>query len=545
MRTREEVTAEKIRGGFYSPAALVEVCLSRIEELTEGRQALRVLEPSAGDGAFVRGIERHSLGQSVRTLTAVETLESEAEKCRTAIVHAPFDGHVIPMSAISWAATTGEYFDVAVGNPPFVRFQFVPESDKRHIATLGLRTNVSFAGVSNLWIPLLIGSLTRLVPGGAFAFIVPAECFTGTSARVVRAWLSHWVDDLRVDLFPPGSFPTVLQEVVVLSGKKRGSHRNLEPSPISVNEYDIQGNRRSWVHYVDPDAKTWTRYLLNPAQLSALAEASGLPVIHHLGGIAKFEVAAVTGANEFFSVDQQTMDRYDLQPWAVPLLPRVRHAAGLRYSSTDHAATVAAGAKGMLLNFSADLPDPMGSERPSRYLAMGVSEELPLRYKCRIRQPWYRVPWIWPGRLMLSKRSHRYPRIILNEAEVVTTDTIYRGRIAEKFRNREDDIVAGFHNSLTLLTAEIEGRSFGGGVLELVPSEVGRLLLPLGEGFGVHLDHLDAVLRSQNQIAEDGEELIRETNALLVKAQVGLTSDLMDALDEARMSLLKRRLDRN
>lgn len=41
-------------------------------------------------------------------------------------------------------------------------------------------------------------------------------------------------------------------------------------------------------------------------------------------------------------------------------------------------------------------------------------------------------------------------------------------RLAEAF-------AASFHNSFTLLWAEIEGRSFGGGVLELVPSEVGRL----------------------------------------------------------------------
>jgi len=128
---------------------------------------------------------------------------------------------------------------------------------------------------------------------------------------------------------------------------------------------------------------------------------------------------------------------------------------------------------------------------------------------------------------------------------VGTTDTIYRGRITEEFSHRSGDIVAGFHNSLSLLTAEIEGRSFGGGVLELVPSEVSRLLLPFCEGFGMHLDRLDAVLRTDIQSAKDGEALIKETDALLVKAEIGLTSDLMDTLCGARMSLLQRRLDRN
>ncbi len=37
----------------------------------------------------------------------------------------------------------------------------------------------------------------------------------------------------------------------------------------------------------------------------------------------------------------------------------------------------------------------------------------------------------------------------------------------------------GFLNGLTALTAELEGRHYGGGVLELVPSEIEKLLVPV------------------------------------------------------------------
>ena len=87
------------------------------------------------------------------------------------------------------------------------------------------------------------------------------------------------------------------------------------------------------------------------------------------------------------------------------------------------------------------------------------------------------------GSILASKRSHRYPRVILNGANAYTTDTIYRGRLLPGCSRNPADLVASFHNSLTLLTAEIEGRSFGGGVLELVPSEVGRLLVAVPDGF--------------------------------------------------------------
>ena len=72
------------------------------------------------------------------------------------------------------------------------------------------------------------------------------------------------------------------------------------------------------------------------------------------------------------------------------------------------------------------------------------------------------------GSLLLSKRSHRYPRMIVNQAGAYTTDTIYRGKAGAWRRVSARALSAGFHNSLTLLSAELEGRSFGGGVLELV-----------------------------------------------------------------------------
>ena len=44
-----------------------------------------------------------------------------------------------------------------------------------------------------------------------------------------------------------------------------------------------------------------------------------------------------------------------------------------------------------------------------------------------------------------------------------TSDTIYRGRTLTDVLT-PGAFAANFHNSLTLLSAELEGRSFGGGV---------------------------------------------------------------------------------
>jgi hypothetical protein len=96
---------------------------------------------------------------------------------------------------------------------------------------------------------------------------------------------------------------------------------------------------------------------------------------------------------------------------------------------------------------------------------------------------------------------------------------------------------------LTLLTAEIEGRSFGGGVLELVPSEISRLSVPHPEQMADEFDRLDWVCRSSG--GELNDTLIEETDALVRKKTVGLDKSLMNELQEARRVLVNLRLARN
>ena len=100
-------------------------------------------------------------------------------------------------------------------------------------------------------------------------------------------------------------------------------------------------------------------------------------------------------------------------------------------------------------------------------------------------------------------------------------------------------LAAAFHNSLTLLTAELEGRSFGGGVLELVPSEIARLAVPASDALLPRLGDFDGRAREG-----DLGGLVALTDQALVEA--GLVSrEVMTELVEARAHLVQRRLDRN
>ncbi len=539
MRTRAEVSTEKLRGGFYTPPALVELCLLRASALLEDADAVRVLEPSAGDGAFLRGLAAtgSALAGRVSEVCAIELVPEEAQKAELSLRSSGLTGKVLRRSALSWAAETDEWFGLVLGNPPFVRYQFVGEADRTAIAQLGTRLGVTVRGVSNLWIPVLLGALSRLRPDGVLAVVLPTECFTGCSAATVREWLAREVDELTFDLFGGGSFPDVLQEVAVLSGRRTARAR-AQPCEVRIVEHNRGSTRRSWSYRPTPEHRSWTRSLLDPRQLEAVEAACSLATVTRLDRVARLEVSTVTGANEFFCVDEETRAGHGLQTWTKPLLARARHAPGLIVEPDDHASARRTGARTWLLDFDADAPDP--EQRPSakRYLEAGVRHGLADRYKCRIRKPWYRVPSVRHGALLLSKRSHLYPRMLMNRAAVHTTDTIYRGDVLAPRELSARDLVACFHCSLTLLMVELEGRSFGGGVLELVPAEVSRLAVVLGSGLGCHLRDLDRVARS-----EEPEELVRATDSLLASSGL-LPGELTEPLREGRAALMQRRLHR-
>lgn len=530
MKFRHEVSSQKLRGGYYTPQDLVEFCVERAQRVAR-RPLIEWLEPSAGDGAFVPAV----IKTTGRSLTCVELDPGEAAKCRS-VLDASGDGSVVQGSFFPWLVVRPRRtFDAVVGNPPYVRYQFLSDADRASAELLATDLGFKLQGVSNAWILFALVAMKRVRPGGSFSMVLPSELFATVSAGQFREALVTDYAALQIDMFSRGTFADLLQDVVVVSGRraaKQASNRQ-----VTFVEHR-QGTPSCWRWVVDASPDAWMKYLLNAREFEAFEQARALPPMRSLGDVARLQVAVVTGANAYFTVPEKVVEQYDLHPWTVALLPKTAYSPGLRYTSNDFRVTRASGARSWLLDFGENRPKPNGKAK--KYLAIGEGQGIPERYKCRIRSPWYRVPHIVAGALMLTKRAHQHHRLIENAAAVVTTDTVYRGQCINGYRS--DDIVAGFHNSMTLLSAELEGRTYGGGVLELVPSEISRLVVPMIDGFGTHLDKLDSLSRATGGQKDESDQLADATDALLVK-KVAALGPLIADLREARVRLRQRRFE--
>ena len=370
MKFIHQVHSDKLRGGFYTKPHVVDFCLHQIKKLHEGWPK-RLLEPSAGDGAFIRGLGRLMTAtdrQRVR-LQAIELIDTEADKCKAAAESAGLSADVVNESFFDWASRDDSTFDAVIGNPPYVRYQFVCGRDRALAERLVSALGIVLHGVSNLWIPFAMLSVARLREGGCFSLVLPSELFCTSSGGQFRAYLVENFTSLEVDLFPRGTFPDILQDVVVISGRRAA--RSATARPVRFTEH-TSDRQVVWSHRVTNSGDSWLRYLISEQEYSAFVEARSLPSFHSLGTLARIEVAIVTGANAFFTVPEATIKEYELRQWAIPMLAKTSDAPGVIFTKQDHAEACVGGSRTWLLDFSEARPEPNGSDRVSEYLALGV-----------------------------------------------------------------------------------------------------------------------------------------------------------------------------
>jgi adenine-specific DNA methylase len=509
-------TPQKLRGGYYTPP---DIAAFLVRWVLEARPR-RILEPACGDGAFFRALAEQEPAD-LEAVIGCELDPAEAEKARQFAAIPATSTTILADDFLRWALNRidrAPEFDAALGNPPFIRYQYLDAGQQQRAEQLFDRLGLPFTKHTNAWVPFVVASLALLRPGGRLAMVVPAELLHVLHAQGLRDFLLRQCRRVLV-LDPEGLwFGDTLQGVVLLFAEKapagQESPKKLAIAPLMRD--DLQRKRAVWfwrrAGFIDGRELNgkWMPALLHPSERAILDGLRQHPRVRRFGDIASVDVGIVTGANRFFLVPDETVKKYALKKFAHPMFGRSDHVAGVIYDKSCQEANSRDGLPANFLWFD-DVPV---SELPAgarRYIRAGEAQGLHRRYKCRIRKPWYRVPSVYATPVAMLKRCHHFPRLIINRAGAFTTDTAYR---VVPRSVRAEDLVFAFVNSLTALCCEMEGRHYGGGVLELVPSEIERLLVPLVAAPANGIGNLDGRMRQPLP----AETLLQKQDARIVKS---------------------------
>lgn len=552
----EVLDANKLRGGYYTPQPVADWL---------ARWALRsprdtFLEPSCGDGSILgAGVSRLvALGACPSDLPTlvqgVEVTPGEANAARDRVkglAGCGMDSIVETGDFFAWfRAQVGRRFSAALGNPPFIRYQSFPEPARGRGMSImeeaGLRPNK----LTNIWVPFVVASTEALEPGGRLALVIPAELLQVSYAAQLRAYLTERFEHVGIVTCNELFFDGAEQEVVLLLAEgalprrapgnrcrvavlEAHTVRELvacDPAALlaAAEEKDIRGG----------DGEKWLKLFLTATEIEFMREVRLHPHVALLSRFARVDVGVVTGKNAWFVLRGSEVESLGLTGMTEPLVSRAAHFRGAAVSLADWRVLAAADERVHLVNIR--LPD--GGRLPptaAAYVAKGEADSVHLGYKCSIRKPWYHVPSLWNPDAFLFRQIHDFPRFVRNQVVATATDTIHR---VTAHGCDADALVASTFTHLTAASAELVGRSYGGGVLELEPTEAERLLVPDVLDRAVPLAEADAMVRAGRLpvLLQENDRRILQDALGLSHADCARLKGVWDKMRDRRMARGKR-----
>lgn len=533
MQLIKKATKEKLRGGFYTPAPIAAFIL---KWAFNGNQELDILEPSCGDGVFLEEIENGSYKYSSVTAIEFDKIEhSKAEAIKlnkSEIIHSDFHKFCI---------TSKKKFDLIVGNPPYIRYQYFDKKQQKYASMIFDKADLKYSKLTNAWVSFVVGSSLMLKENGKIGFVLPAEILQVSYAQPLREFLGHYYNKINIVSFEKLVFPDIQQEVVLLLCEKNDSNTHLIEhlelkDAVALEKLDVT-KLKSPKKRIDFKSNKWTFYFLEQEEIDFLENLQDEKIISKFGKFAKVEVGITTGANPFFTVPLSTVKEYSLEKYAKPLVGRSIQVPSAIFTKNDWNKNRDNEARAHLLVFP-KRKILKEAKRVLDYLYFGERKEIHKGYKCGIRPEWQIIPSIRISDAFFIRRNNLYPKLIINKAKAYSTDTMHRVTV-----NKDIDInalTASYYNSISLAFSEICGRSHGGGVLELMPSEVENILLPYHSDNHNLLPIIDKMMRSKKEISE----ILAITNKKILKENLGFTDKEILMADNIWKKLSKRRLNR-
>jgi adenine-specific DNA-methyltransferase len=217
------MSLKKQTGSYYTPTHIANFMVKRFFNKSEENR-LTILEPSAGDGEFIRALSNNILCSDIKVekILAVEISETESNKIKKNInldeldvVHADFLDFQTGLQDCS--------FDLVIGNPPYVKRNYLSDKQIELCAAIHAQfTTLSTSTVKNIWSSFLVRSISLLAENGILALVLPSELLQVKYAEELRELLLNEFERIEVFTFNELLFKECKgQDTLILIAEKK------------------------------------------------------------------------------------------------------------------------------------------------------------------------------------------------------------------------------------------------------------------------------------------------------------------------------------
>lgn len=542
----------KARGAFFTPPAIAEYLVGWA---LRGDPTATVLDPTCGDGVFLQaaGQQLKALGRQVSDLDeqvfGIDLHRESLDEAMRLLEVENLDAHLV--ASDFFAVPTPDaldsplpFVDAVVGNPPFIRYQEHVGDSRKMSVEAAFKQGVRLSGLASSWAASLAHAAGFLKPDGRLAMVLPAELLTVGYAEPIRTWLRRRFAEVHLVVFEHLQFEDALADVVLLLAEGRGGCESFSLWHVD-NAEDLAQVHTTGQLSVTPSASgKWTDMLIPSAQRGLYREVVAASFTT-LGDYGSPVLGSVTGANKFFAITEATREQYSFTPSQLVKIspPGTRHLRGATFTTKQWNDLRDSGERVWMLRPEVDDVTPGRIAYTELGEALGVDQA----YKCQIRTPWWRPPVSATPDLFFTYMSHNYPRLISNTAKVAFLNSMHGVRLRDTAPKLSAEALPFMClNSVTMLGAEVNGRSYGGGILKMEPREAASLPLPTPEVMERAWAELKPQKTKLDRQLQSGlwTEVAKRVDLAVLGTGAGLDGVVIDQLLDAARTMRERRLRR-
>ena len=517
---------KKHTGSYYTPDYLAGFISKRVLSHFEGRQRISVLEPSVGDGSFIIELAKSALAINI---TAIDINEQELKSAKS-----KWKGNKSTfLNSDFLQFNTQKKYNAIIGNPPYVRKSLLKDEQIECAKRIHEEEGLSEITVKNIWTTFLIKSNKLLASSGVLAFVLPSELLQVKFAEEIREYLKNQFQRIEIFTFNDLMFECKGQDTIVLFAYKKHPKKGefftnivnkdiLKDEKFKLNNNDL---------LVESKVK-WTHHFLSKDEITFLNRLK--KSLLKLNDYCESKPGIVTAANKFFIIDKQIEEKYNLSHYTKPIIQKGYYVNGSVEFNEDDFTYLESKYPSRLLQIN---NNDIINEDLGEYLKIGIKQEIPERYKCKKRNSWYVIPNIAniPDAFFF-KRSHHYPKLLKNNTNALVTDSAYKVNVRDGFDL--NSLIFSFYNSLTLTFSEIDGRYYGGGVLELTPNEFKNLPIPY-----LSINKQEFVeFVNKFETKNDIDEILNINDNIILQSVLKLSSSDIKKIQNIRQKLISKRM---
>jgi adenine-specific DNA-methyltransferase len=527
---------KKHTGSYYTPKLIAEFLVDYLSTKLSNKSNISILEPSVGDGIFIHSIFNHNkLFSKVKKVIAIEKDESELNKiCYT---EPKFIG--IHSDFLKYQKNDRSKYNLVIGNPPYIKKGLLEEEQIDLCKEIHFNAALSDIQPKNIWTAFLVRCINYLDNSGILAFVLPSELLQVKFAAELRELILKEFERVEIFTFNELLFKECQgQDTILLIGEKKSINKGVYYCNIDKIT-DLANSKFSLAQNVKIKESKWTHHHLATDEIELLEKLK--QQLQKVNNYCISKAGIVTAANDFFIVDTNTVENFSLHKFVKPIIQKgvfVNGSVDLTYE--DFQVLIDELKPTYLITLDKNTPISKNS-KIWNYLKRGKEKEIDKRYKTSQRKIWYEVPNIGMApEAFFFKRCNEYPKLIKNSAHVLSTDSAYTITMRENYKI--ENFIYSFYNSLTLAFAELHGRYYGGGVLELTPNEFKNLPIPYTDLRLIDFNTFKNNFKNKNSI----KDICKKNDITILKSiDNTIDSESIQKLFKIREKLYLRRIKTN